>query len=88
MVRAAHSTAHGGGNDDDENDDDYPDHALPRPVPRDPFVDGFVLVRSRRLFFTSVAHSARAVVKGGGSVLLRCCAVGRGGGCAAIAAFL
>jgi hypothetical protein len=74
-MRAAHSSAHCGGNDNEENHDADPNHALPRPIPRHPFVDGLVLVRRRRFFLASVAHGAKTVVS---------CAVGRG--CAAVAA--
>jgi hypothetical protein len=70
-VRSAHSSAHGGG-DDNENHDDPNDHPLLPRVPRHPSVDGPVLVRRRRFFFT-VAHGARAGVSGS-SALFCCCA--------------
>jgi hypothetical protein len=83
VVKGAHSDH---GRDDSEENHD-PNDPTPLSIPRHPFVDDLVLVYRRRFFFKVVAHGNRAVVNGS-SALLRCCVVGRGGRCAAIAAFL
>ena len=88
VMRAAHSSAHGGSNDNDENHDDDPNDSLPSPVPRHPLLDGLVLVRRYRVFFTGIAHSTGAVVEDGTVLVRWCYAVSRGGGCAAIGAWL
>jgi len=62
MPCAADTSTNGGSNDNEDGDNNAND-ALPRPVPRHPFIDGLVVVRRRRFFFASVAHGPGAVVE-------------------------